>query len=74
MNPYLKREPLTKGGRRLRAWRLAKNMTQTAAADVMGLEQSSWARLELGERYPGRAVVKVLHEKTGIPVTVLLGL
>ena len=36
-------------GKKLRAWRKARGLTQTTAAEHAGLGQSTWAELEVGD-------------------------
>jgi DNA-binding XRE family transcriptional regulator len=59
----------------LLGWRLAQQLSQRDAASVLGISQSSYAKLELERRYVrGRLAVKKFQLVTGLPTHVLMGI
>lgn len=58
----------------LRAWRRSKGYTQTEAARFLEISQGYYNKLERKEQTPRPAILKVLTERTGVPVEELMGI
>jgi len=57
----------------LLAWRTAQGISQQAAADVLGLSQSVYSRLEVGKyRNPSADVILRVHRLTKVGLRALL--
>jgi transcriptional regulator with XRE-family HTH domain len=56
----------------LRRWRLERNLTQTEAGDMIGVEQRNYSRYELGEKHIPYKYLEKIHELTKIPYLGLL--
>lgn len=63
----------TKSYTSLKAWRDALGLNQRDAALVLGLSQSGYAKLEIGQRIPRPPKAKVISRKTGVPFENLMG-
>ena len=59
------------GSRRLRAARESTGLTQTQAAEKLGLKQGSYAQYELGRRVPSWILLHEMIEKLGLDLTIL---
>lgn len=57
----------------LKTWRTAKEMNQREAADFIGISQNAYCRLERGLSSPRREKAKIIMEKTGVPLEVIVG-
>lgn len=58
-------------GKKLRAWRLSRGVTQTEAAEAAGISQSSWAEIEVGDfKRIGHDVVLRIVEVTGGEISI----
>ncbi len=56
----------------LKAWRTAEGLTQREAAQLLGVRQALYARVELGQTTrPVRA--KAISDQTGVPFEILMG-
>ncbi len=56
----------------LKAWRTAEGLTQREAAQLLGVRQALYARVELGQTTrPLRA--KAISDQTGVPFEILMG-
>jgi len=58
--------PATVGGVKLRDWRDAERVSQTAVAEQLGIGQSSLSAIEVGKRAPTAEQAELLRELTGI--------
>ncbi len=58
----------------LKAWRDANQLTQREAARILGISQPSYCRLETGQYYPPRDLVKQIVEVANIPLELLFNL
>lgn len=56
------------------AWRKDNHLSQQEAAQILGVAQTSYSRLERGERFVKRTKVQQFVELTGVPIEVLLGI
>lgn len=61
-------------GKRLRAARVARGLTQQAAADAFGISLRGYCRWEKGERQPNFAALVAIAMKLDVSVDHLLGL
>lgn len=57
----------------LTAWRTKLNLNQREAAQLLGMSQSKYSRIERGLHTPVRAIAKRIIAKTGVPLEVLVG-
>jgi transcriptional regulator with XRE-family HTH domain len=57
----------------LKTWRKAMGFNQREAAKFLGITQSLYARLELGYQPAKGKIAKLITEKTGVPLEVLVG-
>lgn len=57
----------------LRAWRAARRLSQREAADVVGISQTLYSRLERGTVATKGAIAKRLVLVTGVPLETLVG-
>jgi transcriptional regulator with XRE-family HTH domain len=57
---------MTKAGQALKRWRRAKKLSQTAAAELVGVEQPTWSRWETGVWRPESPMRDVLQNLTAI--------
>ena len=53
------------GPQLLKDWRAASGMTQTAAAEKLGVRPATWSEWESGARQPGRDLAILLEDMTG---------
>jgi DNA-binding XRE family transcriptional regulator len=60
-------------GRRLRAWREGRGLSQRELAERLGWEQPHVARLEAGAHTPNLATLNRLARRLGLEVTVRAG-
>lgn len=76
------RQPKPKrGGRRkatraypnLTTWRDALNLNQFEAAEILGLSQTAYSRMERGLKLPVGDEAKRIMSETGVPLEVLVG-
>lgn len=58
----------TKGAAKWRAWRVKHELTQVAAAIRMDVEPTYLAKIERGERRPGRVVALKIEKLSGVAV------
>lgn len=58
----------------LRAWREDKELNQREAGRVLGISQTTYARLERGDRVAVRGRARRIMATTGVPLEVLVGL
>lgn len=58
----------TKGATKWRAWRLKQGLTQVSAAVSMDVEPTYLAKIERGERKPGRVVALKIEQLSGVSV------
>lgn len=57
----------------LKTWRDAKKLSQQQAAELLGISQTFYSRLERRmQAAPGKRA-KTIMEKTGVPLEVLVG-
>lgn len=56
----------------LAAWRKDMEFTQPEAADYLGISQPYYSKLERKVQQPRRDNLKMLTERTGVPVDVLM--
>ena len=54
-------------GRRLRAWRMNTGLTQTAAADRLGIPAHNLANYEIGRRMPAPSMLAAITALIGAP-------
>jgi hypothetical protein len=83
MNPDLSASdaPVERQARRKResfpsllSWRLFLRLSQRQAADLLGVSQSTYARLEAGKgKAPRPALGKVISDRTGVAFEVVMG-
>lgn len=59
--------------RSLKEWRDVEEIDQEQAAKRLRISQSYYSKLERGKRRPSGKILKRLHEKTHVPLPVLLG-
>lgn len=57
----------------LLAYRERTKLSQADAADLAGITQSHWSRLENGETFASPKLAKTLTRLTGVPFETLLG-
>jgi DNA-binding XRE family transcriptional regulator len=57
----------------LLSWRLFLRLSQRQAADVLGISQSTYARLEAGKAPPRPALGKTISDRTGVAFEVVMG-
>lgn len=57
----------------LKEWRLARGLSQRAAAKKLRISQSMYARAELGRAYPRPKRAKAISLKTGVSFESLMG-
>lgn len=60
--------PASPMGRAIRAARIARQMTQRAAADAAGIHPVAWGRIERGEDTPRADTVARIARALGVPV------
>lgn len=56
----------------LRTWRFNERLKQVEAAEILGLAQSTYSRLERGERAVGKESQKRIAQRTGVPTDALI--
>lgn len=57
----------------LKAWREAHGYTLEQAAEVLDLPLTSYFHFERGDRMPRRETLQHLRERTGVPLSSLVG-
>jgi DNA-binding XRE family transcriptional regulator len=57
----------------LLSWRLTLRLSQRQAAGVLGISQSTYARIEAGKAPPRPALGKAISDRTGISFEVVMG-
>ena len=55
----------------LKAWRTARNLNQRQAAELFGITQGAYAKIELGRNVPRTTLLRKIHHATGVPLEVL---
>lgn len=58
----------------LRAFRLARDLSQRECGEMVGKSQITWSRWERQVRYPSPPIAKKLAKITGVALATLLGL
>lgn len=58
----------------LRAWRASLAITTREAARRLGISQSCYSKLELGQRQPRRELTRRLIRSTGVSLGSLMGI
>lgn len=53
----------------LREWRSAKDLTQTEAADKLGISQSDVSRIETGKQWPDAETLARIIKNSGDEIT-----
>ena len=56
----------------LRTARIARGLSQQQAADLVGLSQSAWSRVESGKTMPQRETLLLISRQFDVPVTQIL--
>lgn len=57
----------------LKAWRTARGLNQRDAARLLGMTQSLYSKIELGQNTPRPKRGKNISEKTGVPFETVMG-
>lgn len=57
----------------LKTWRAAKHLSTYKAADLLGISQSTYSRLERGKQAVRGPLAKRITERAGVPLEVLVG-
>lgn len=57
----------------LRLWRNDRKWSQQEAAEYLGISQTAYSRLERGVVATSGRRAKVIRDKTGVPLDVLVG-
>lgn len=60
-------------GKRLRAARMARKLTQQRLADIIGCSLNSYQKYEQGERYPSYNILVLLADTLNVSIDWLLG-
>lgn len=60
-------------GKRLRAARMARKLTQQSMSDILGCSLNSYQKYEQGERYPSYDLLVILADTLNVPIDWLLG-
>jgi DNA-binding XRE family transcriptional regulator len=58
----------------LKGWRLRHNLDQREAARIIGVSQSTFARMEALKRYPRPSLAKKMKVITGLSIEVIMGI
>jgi DNA-binding XRE family transcriptional regulator len=58
----------------LKGWRLRHNLDQREAARILGVSQSTFARMEALKRYPRPSLAKKMKVITGLSIEVIMGI
>jgi len=58
----------------LRAWRRDERLTQAAAAQLLGVSQGFYSKLERGVQFPDRRNAKQISDRAGVPLEAVMGL
>ena len=70
-----KRERTTRTpAKSLKGWRLRHNLDQREAARIIGVSQTTFARMEALKRYPRPSLAKKMRVITGLPIEVIMGI
>lgn len=57
----------------LKAWRSGERLSQQRAAQILGVTQSYYSRLENGEQFPRRILAARIAAETGVALESVLG-
>lgn len=57
----------------LRAWRAALGLNQRDAAQLLGMTQSLYSKIEVGQNAPRPKRGKTIADKTGVPFESVMG-
>jgi transcriptional regulator with XRE-family HTH domain len=58
----------------LRAWRQGERLNQAEAAEILGVSQGFYSKLERGQQFPDRRNAKLISDRAGVPLETVLGL
>jgi DNA-binding XRE family transcriptional regulator len=58
----------------LKGWRLRHNLDQREAARIIGVSQTTFARMENLKRYPRPSLAKRMKVITGLSIEVIMGI
>ena len=56
----------------LKSWRLVKGLNQREAAEMLGITQAMYARIELGRGRPRAVKGKAISDRTGVPFEIVM--
>jgi transcriptional regulator with XRE-family HTH domain len=60
--------------RTLKAWRLSSRLNQAEAAQLLGVSQGFYSKIEAGKGWPHAKLAQKISARVGVPVVTLLGL